>query len=615
LKQTLSSDREEKVVVTRERHGSSTSAVTSTTTTKKKFKEDQKEKSVSNTSLSSPSTDVDIISSSSIDSSKAKQTQQQTTHQDKKIDDASQTSSTGPYQTAEENLEQQQQPNDKETTLQPQISSSSSTAIEPSVQSKPLLPLAKTVATTTLRVKASTSPDEEEEDDTEGFQVVRYRKRISSAPQSEKSLPPLPPKSSYKQKFSRDINLKPVVIHGRHGSESRSMPRANTSGQTSSHQRQQNRPKQDRSQLPPFSTSRPAASQETHRLLSLSDMESKSSEQTKATVSDKRQRMSDSTLQSSYTDQVLKPIEQKKESTDIEHQTIRPVLQSKLSDQTQQQKSIETKPKQLSTTVSLPADKSTQQIVQEYHIPTTDEIKTAAQQTSSKEIDSSTVASAPTSITAKSSLTGGDDDDDDDGFQVVRYRKHTPSSTASIPISKQQSSGSDSDRKRTNIPRKQSSSPSITIPTKPILPTTIPKKKPTKPKKTKEETVVSHTSPSVDIVSSSAIGNDFVSSSIEEFRSQITTIENIPSNLESSITTEDDSSPRLEKIVTTTTTTSETITKEVNEPVLATDLSEPVQKPLNKTENELQPTVSTTSPSVTSADTSEESAKKSKKKT
>jgi hypothetical protein len=616
FKQSFSPDVDLKSTASKGRQGSlpsvitpATAAVIQTTTTKTKPKTDKKETMFFNPPLSSPSTDTDIISSSSIDSSRAKHIEQQATDRYRRSSDTTQpkslfstvsTSSAGPSLTTGENIKQQ--PIDEGTILQSQIPSLSlPTLTESNVQSKPVLPPA------ILRSKSSTSPEEEE--DNEGFQVVHHRKRISSVPKSEKSLPPLPPKTSYKQTPSRNSNLKSTVIHGRHGSETRSIPRTTTGVQTSSNKRQQIRPKQDRPQLPPFSSPHSPASQETH-IMSLFGAENQKKEQTKQSVSDKGRRISDTILQSSSSiDQTSRQIEQQR-PIDIEHRTIIPVVQQKSSDQNRQQKAIETKIEQLSTNVPSPVDRSLQHIVQEYHVPTKDEIKTAIQQTSVKETVPSTVTSTASTITQKSTLTEGDNDDD--GFRVVRYRKHTPASTTSTTVSKQQSFGSDTDKKSTNISKKQSPPSSITIPVSTVSQTTTPKKKSIKPKKNKEETVVSHVPSSVDILSTSTTDTDLVSSSLEEFKNQPTNeyTEQVP---DSQIITEDVSSPLLEKEVTTTTTYG-TITTEINEPVQSTDLTELVQKPSSDTQIELQPIKSTTSSIVASADTSEESSKKPKKK-
>ncbi|CAF4719726.1 unnamed protein product, partial [Rotaria sp. Silwood1] len=103
----------------------------------------------------------------------------------------------------------EQQPIDKEVVLQ---SSPTSTTV--------------TTATHTKLISQSTVG--EEEDDNEGFQVIHHRKHTPSAPRSRK-----PQQSSstantiYGQNISSDIDLKPVVIHGRHDSASRSIPRTN----------------------------------------------------------------------------------------------------------------------------------------------------------------------------------------------------------------------------------------------------------------------------------------------------------------------------------------------------------------------------------------------------
>ncbi|CAF1556351.1 unnamed protein product, partial [Adineta steineri] len=197
------------------------------------------------------------------DSPRAKQIEQQPTLQQRKSVDVTQpkslfsellTSSPAPSVVTEEKIKQQ--PKDQETTLQSKIQPLSlSTVDTPKVSSKPISPpQSKGTVKTTLRAKASTSPEEEDDEDNEGFQVVRYRKRISS---SDKALPPVPPKTSYRQNLGRNMDRKTAAIRGRHGSGSgsgsgsRSTPRSIPTGQTQSDRRQQIRPMLDRQQLPP----------------------------------------------------------------------------------------------------------------------------------------------------------------------------------------------------------------------------------------------------------------------------------------------------------------------------------------------------------------------------
>lgn len=610
-KQKRGPDFDSKAAAKQERPRSATSTVSQTTTTQKKPKKDKSDSVFVDAPLSSASTDTDLISSSSIDTSGANQIERQATDQPKKGTDTTESkasfasvSATSPVASPTTKEKPKQRPKDQETILQSQaLSSSLPSVTDTNVKSKSAL------APVTLRAKASTSPDEVEDDD-EGFQVVRYRKRISSAPRSEKALPPTPPKTSYKQNLGRNLNVKPGVIHGRHGSETRSMPRTTSTGQSFPNKRQQIRPKQDR---PPFSGPRSPAPQETQIISSLGS-ENQTIEQTKQPAGDKPQRMSDIILQSlppSSIDQTPKPIQQQK-SIEKERQPILPSVQSKPSDQKQQQKITETKTEQSSTNVLSPVDKPIQSIVQEYDVPTTDEIKAVVQQASCKEtIPSIVTATTTTTVTRKSTLS---DDEDEDGFRVVRYRKNTPVSTPTAEPQKQQSFGFDSDKKKpSNIPRKKpsTSSSSITTPPPPtVSQTTTPKKKPIKPKKSQEEIAVSQVIPSTDILSSSITDSDLASSSIEDFSKQ-TTSEYIEQVLESQPIMEDIPSPRSDNEVTATTTYG-TITTETNEPVQSIEeLTQIVEKPLSDVQNEVQ---STTSPAVTSADTSEESSKKLKKK-
>ena len=222
-RQSFTSDKDRKIV-------------TPATTTKSK--KDKKETAKFDVSLSSPSTDTEMTSSSSLnDSSKVKHIEQKTADQRRKSDEITQSQDFNSLSS----LESASLPSFviEEVIEQPIPLSSSSVTTESRIQSEPVLPPIKP-PTTTLRVKASTSPEEEEEDN-EGFQVVRYRKRIASAPRLNESLPPLPTKTPYRQSFGSDKNLRSSFTHSRQGTESRSMPRSSDGGQMPSNKRQQNR--------------------------------------------------------------------------------------------------------------------------------------------------------------------------------------------------------------------------------------------------------------------------------------------------------------------------------------------------------------------------------------
>ena len=345
--------------------------------------------------------------------------------------------------------------------------------------------------------------------------------------------------------------------------------------------------------------------------MSSSDSENKYTQQRKPSISDKRQRMSGTTVHSLSVDQPTNRSEQ--QPVNVGQQTTLAGAPLQTLDQMFPQEMIETNVEQLSTDPVSPVNKSFREIVQEYHVPTTDEIKPATQQTSVKEVVPSPITTTitTTTTTRKSALT---EEEDDDGFRVVRYRKHTPSSpTTPVVASNQQSFSSGVDRRSFNIPRKQSSSPATSTPKSTLSQTTIPKKRPPRPKKSREETLTFHGAKSVDTLSSSTTDTDFASSSIEDFKNQFTTRSSEPI-IESSVITEDISSPHSETEVTTPTTKYEIEPTNVNEPVLTTNLTETVQQPLVDIKNEEQPATSTTSPTVTSADTSEDAAKKPKKK-
>ncbi|CAF4522387.1 unnamed protein product [Rotaria sp. Silwood1] len=626
-KQRSSSDIDSKHANAQRRQVSSIPVATSkittgpqTTTTKPKHRTHKKETTLFDAPASSTSTDTDAISSSSIDNSKHKQIEQQqqpieqhktissSTSQSKPLSSVVLTSNISPSLPIE--VESKQQPKEEEKTLQTQTPSSTISTVQ---ETKVKLEPTKSLPTmTTLRLKPSTSPDEEEgedDEDNEGFRVVHYRKRISSAPRLDKTLPPLPPQT-HKQNLGRSFDLKPVIIHGRQGSGSRSMPRTTTGSQISSHKPQQTKSKQDRQQMPPLNIPRSPTSKETH-IMSSFNIEQKPIEQVKQPVSDQVRRTSDTTtIQSTFIEQKLsKEIEQvqstiidkKPQLTYFEQPTIVPVVDLKPVEQNETETNLEP----VHATVSPVVDQSIQQIVHEYIEPTKDETKQVVQQQQrpsiKEQIPSAVTTTTITTIeTQKSTIT---EDDDDDGFRVVRYRKHAQPPTI---ISKQHSYGSDTEKKSATILKKQiSSSSSIpTTPTSTVLHTTTPKKK--TPKKTKETTVKTDITSPVDILSSSTTDTDLISSSKEESAKRTTTTKHVQKVIESQITTKDVSSVHPDKEIT--------IPTEDHKSISSVNLPETVQKTSDDTQNQIQSIESATSPSVTSADTSEELLKKPKKK-
>ncbi|CAF4394414.1 unnamed protein product, partial [Rotaria sordida] len=101
-----------------------------------------------------------------------------------------------------------------------------------------------------------------EEEDNEGFQVVHYRKNMTSALQSRKApQSPTTPKTIYEQNISRNIGLKPVVSQERHDSTSRSIPRTTATSKTLSN-------KQQKDQTSLINTLPRSASTETHHITS-----------------------------------------------------------------------------------------------------------------------------------------------------------------------------------------------------------------------------------------------------------------------------------------------------------------------------------------------------------
>ncbi|CAF3726740.1 unnamed protein product [Rotaria sordida] len=349
-KEILNSDIDLKTSVIHEHQNLPTSTidVTQSTTSKKKKNKHKKLKK-------------EIVSSSSIDSTNA---EQQMTHQ--------------------------------ETIIQTPILSSSSPLIEDSkIQSKSTIP--SIIKPTKILTKISPSSEEE---DNEGFQVVHYRKNMTSALQSRKApQSPTTPKTIYEQNISRNIGLKPVVSQERHDSTSRSIPRTTATSKTPSN-------KQQKDQTSLINTLPRSASTETHHITSTnvdnSFDKSKIIKQLESKPADIQQQLKDS-----------------------KYETISS-LKSK-SDQ------------------SSPAEQSIKPIVKEYHMSTKTNGINTNDKSSTDKIISSTVFN-----TQKPTLI---EDDDEDEFQLVRHHKHKTST-----ITKQPKITSTIDQKSTNNYTKQDSS-------------------------------------------------------------------------------------------------------------------------------------------------------------
>ncbi|UJR26385.1 hypothetical protein I4U23_007717 [Adineta vaga] len=434
------------------------------------------------------STDADIISSSSIDTHRSTQRDQQ-----KKIDALVQpkslfstllTSSSSPSTSTEEkfNQQQQQQAKDQETISQTQtLPLSISTAETSKVQPKTVSPShTKSTVKTTLRAKASTSPEEDDDEDDEGFQVVRHRKRILSTPRSDKTLPPAPTTSSYRQNLGRNIDLKPVVIRGRHGSGSgsgsRSIPRSNASGHISSNKRLQNRPKRDRPQMLPLSNSASSVLNEKQTVPLSIYMPDKQN----------NRQLIDIPVQSSVTEQTWKPVEQIPWTTaEIQQPSktnfsdIIPLsMQSTLMDQNQSDQKLNANTLQSGAISSSSVEKSSKQKVTERQVST----KTEVQASPAKETISSSSTKISTTETQKSTIVD-ESNEDDDGFRVVRYRKHASSAVTTPTFPKQLTFDSDPDKRPSKMSRKQHSLPSTPASTPTSIQTMIFKRTPPKPKR------------------------------------------------------------------------------------------------------------------------------------
>ncbi|CAF1215180.1 unnamed protein product, partial [Adineta ricciae] len=540
----------------------------------------------------SSSVDTDSVFSPSIDTQRSKQVEQQKESSDttspKSLFSSLLTSTSGPSVSTEDKSEQR--PKVQDTNLQTQITPLSVSAIETSkAQTKPTSPAhAKSAAKTTLRTKASTSPEEDYDDDDEGFQVVRHRKRLLSTPRSAKTLPPVPTgQSSYRQNLGRTIDLKPVVIRGRYGSGSgsgsRSAPRSNTNGQTTSDKRQQNKSKRDRPQLLPLSSPRPVVSKETQSQ-SVSAMEPKRTAQSTVSLSnEEHQQANEMPLQSLITEQVWKPIEQSQWTATYTQQQPKPIDSNSVllstkpttSDENQsEQTAISTSPL-LSTIVSTQVEKSSEQKPNEQKISSK---PAAVQQSSVKE----------TTETSKAVLA--DDEEDEDGFRVVRYRKHPASATTTPTFPRSFTLTSDPEKRAPKISKKQHSLPSTPASTPTVIRSMIFKRTPLKPKKSGDQSGKSTIRQSGDILSSSTTNTADLLPLMPESYPRPKPIEPV-------------SSLRSTPVAPTgIATTKETSTK---------DKKEPMRKLLDDSDEKVQ---STTSPIVTSADTSDEQSNKTKKK-
>ncbi|CAF3936497.1 unnamed protein product [Rotaria sordida] len=122
-----------------------------------------------------------------------------------------------------------QSPSTTVETLSREINVDSQTIEQQSTDKEPIKPSSPSSITTTTTPTHTKvvflTPEEQEEDNNEGFQVIQHQKHITSAPRSRKPLQsPTTSKTNYKQNINRDIDLKPVALHERHDSASRSIP-------------------------------------------------------------------------------------------------------------------------------------------------------------------------------------------------------------------------------------------------------------------------------------------------------------------------------------------------------------------------------------------------------
>jgi hypothetical protein len=279
----------------------------------------------------------------------------------------------------------EQEPVDQEAILQSHVISSP--VLEDSnVQTHSTLP--SIITTTKIHLKPSASSEEE---DNEGFQVVIYRKRITSAPRFTNNPPSPLTKTRYERNVNRNIDHRRVVLHERHGSASPSIPRTAVVTKTPS------------KQTSLFHTSPRSVSAETQIITS--------------------NRASDSF-------RTPKEIKQKIEQAPVERQ-------QRVKDP-KREPTLDLKPK---LDQSSPKEPTVEQIVEEHHTSTNEEIKTTDQQSSAEK----TVPS-------------------------------TPSNTSNIEA-----------EKSTPIKEKIDSPPSTTTPESVIPQVTTQKKKPKKSKTNKDD--------------------------------------------------------------------------------------------------------------------------------
>ncbi|CAF1166515.1 unnamed protein product, partial [Adineta ricciae] len=582
-KKRLSAGADTRPSTTSSRQSSSIPVLTSILPKQKKDKKDL---------IPSSSVDADSVFSPSIDTQRSKQAEQLKESSDttspKSLFSSLLTSTSSPSISTEDKSEQK--PKVQDTNLQTQITPLSVSTTETSkAQPEPASPAhTKPAAKATLRTKASTSPEEDYDDDDEGFQVVRHRKRLLSAPRSAKTLPPVATgQSSYRQNLGRTIDLKPAVIRGRYGSGSgsgsRSAPRSNTSGQTTSDKRQQNKSKRDRPQLLPLTSPRAVVSREPQSQ-SVSSMEPKKTAQSTVLLSnEEHQQANETPLQSLITEQVWKPIEQSQwTATNIQQQP-KPIDSNSVllstkptsSDQNQsEQKTISTTPL-LSTIVSTQVEKTSEQKPNEQKISSK---PAAVQQPTAKE----------TIETSKAVLA--DDEEDEDGFRVVRYRKHPTSATTTPTFPRSFTLTSDPEKRAPKISKKQHSLPSTPASTPTAIRSMIFKRTPLKPKNSGDQPGKSMNRQAGGSLPSSTINTADLLPLMPESYPRPKPIEPV-------------SSPRS----TPAAPIGIASTKEIN----TKNKKEPTRKLLDDTDEKVQ---STTSPIVTSADTSDEQSNRTKKK-
>ncbi|CAF1255799.1 unnamed protein product [Adineta steineri] len=274
---------------------------------------------------------------------------------------------------------------EQETILQSSIPCSSITH-NLNVLSETKLP--STTKTMVIDTKPSICPEENE--DKEGFQVIHHHKHIKSTPRSDKASVSSTTKDTSIQNISRDIDLKPAIIHAHQNSTSQSTPHTSTIVETPPNEKKQvplkqQQQKKTKKQKSSFSTSLQSTSTSEGDSYEILTKIKEETEKSQSTLDNHEQHLEDSTYATSF-DKNLKVNQ-------------------------------------------VPAtEHSIKQIVNECPVLPDNQIKTTDKQSSTNQVISSTTLSASNTGIERSTLI---DDNHDNEFKVVPSHKRTPSSATS----------------------------------------------------------------------------------------------------------------------------------------------------------------------------------------